>query len=119
MSALSLLASLRSGFRHLWKYPAHSAVAILTLALGIGLTTAMYAIVEGTFLRGLPFTDADRIVRIERVAADGTPGAAFTAADVRLLRDGQASCDAFAAWIGFRLNLGAPGVPPESLNAGY
>ncbi len=119
MSALSLLESLRSSFRRLWKYPALSAVAVLTLALGIGLTTAMYAIVEGTFLRGLPFADADRIVRVERVAADGTPAAAFTAADVRLLRDGQASCDAFASWVGFRLNLGVPGASSESYNAGY
>jgi putative ABC transport system permease protein len=113
------ISAFRFGLRRLWKYPAHSAVAVMTLALGIGLTTAMYAIVEGTFLRGLPFADADRIVRVERVAADGTPGAAFTAGDVRLLRDGQASCDAFASWIGFRLNLGAPGAPSEPYNAGY
>ena len=73
-SEMPPLAALRFGFRRLWKFPVHSAVAVLTLALGIGLTTAMYAIVEGTFLRGLPFADADRIVRVERVAADGDSG---------------------------------------------
>ncbi|HEX4497293.1 MAG TPA: ABC transporter permease [Thermoanaerobaculia bacterium] len=114
-----MLPTLRLGFRRLWKHPAHSGVAVLTLALGIGLTTAMYAIVEGTFLRGLPFAGADRIFRVERVAANGEPGAGFTASDFRALRDGQASCDAFAAWIGFRLNLGAPGAPAEAVNAGY
>ena len=114
-----MVSALRFGFRRLWKFPANSAIAVLTLALGIGLTTAMYAIVEGTFLRGLPFADAGRIFRVERVAADGGPGAGFTVADFRALRDGQTSCDALAAWIGFRLNLGDPGGPSDTVNAGY
>ena len=58
------LADLRFGARRLWKHPAHSAVAALTLALGIGLTTAMFAIVDGTFLRGLPFAEGDRLYRV-------------------------------------------------------
>jgi putative ABC transport system permease protein len=116
---MGLISSLRFGFRRLWKYPAHSSVAVLTLALGIGLTTAMYAIVEGTFLRGLPFAGAERIFRVERITAEGAPGAGFTAADVRTLSAGQTSFDLLAPWIGFRLNLGAPGVPAVSVNAGY
>src|SRR6185369_626818 len=84
-----------------------------------GLTTAMYAIVDGTFLRGLPFADADRIVLVERVQRDGQPGAAFTAEDFRALAAGQTSCDAFAAWLGTRLRLSAPGIPAEPANGAY
>src|SRR4051812_27400441 len=110
---------MRFALRRLWKHPAQSVIAVLTLALGIGLTTAMYTVVEGTFLRGLPFAGGDRIFRVERIAADGQPGAAFNADDFRPLREGQTSFDALAAWIGFRLNLGAPGLPSEPVNASY
>jgi predicted permease len=119
MRPQTTISALRFGIRRLWKYPAHSALAVLTLALGIGLTTAMFAIVEGTFLRGLPFVPAERIFRVERVAADGQPGEAFTAADLRALRAGQTAFDTLAPWIGFRLNLGGSGAPSEPVNAGY
>jgi putative ABC transport system permease protein len=110
---------MRFVFRGLWKHPAHSAIAMLTLALGIGLTTAMYAVVEGTFLRGLPFADADRIFRVERIAADGQPGAPFSEEEFRALGEGETSFDILAPWIGYRLNLGTPALPSESFNSGY
>jgi putative ABC transport system permease protein len=116
---VNLISALRFGFRRLGKDPGSSVVAVLTLALGIGLTTAMYAIVEGTFLRGLPFADADRIFRVERIAADGQPGAPFSEGEVRVLRDGETSFDILAPWVGYRLNLGTPGLPSESFNSGY
>jgi putative ABC transport system permease protein len=112
-------SALRFGIRRLWKDPVHSGLAGLTLALGIGLTTAMYAIVEGTFLRGLPFADADRIFRVESFQADKGTALPFQARDVLALRAAQTSFDVFAAWCGFRLNLSSAGEPAESYNAGY
>jgi predicted permease len=48
------------------KRPGTSAIAITALALGIGLTTMMFSIVEGVILRGLPFDESDRIVSVVR-----------------------------------------------------
>lgn len=64
---------LRYAFRLLLKSPAFSAVAILTLALGIGANTAIFSVVEGTLLRPLPFPHADQLVRLYE--ADDEQGA--------------------------------------------
>jgi len=57
-----LLRELKVGVRHLAKSPGFSLTAILTLAFGIGATTAIFSIVEGVLLRPLPFAHADRLV---------------------------------------------------------
>src|SRR5262245_61209037 len=51
----------------LWQCPRFSAVAIFTLALGIGATTAVYSVVHGVLLRPLPFRDPDRLVALYHV----------------------------------------------------
>src|ERR671922_2495550 len=60
----SLGHDLRDGFRSLVKNPAFSAVAIATLALGIGMTTAIFSVVDAVLLRPVPFTDIDRLVMV-------------------------------------------------------
>jgi putative ABC transport system permease protein len=52
----------RLAFRQLRKAPGFSLTVVLTLALGIGATTAIFSLVEGILLRPLPFKDADRLV---------------------------------------------------------
>ncbi len=64
------MQDLRHALRQLARSPAFAGIVILTLALGIGSTTAIFSVVEGVLLRPLPYADADRIVRIiERPAA--------------------------------------------------
>ena len=59
-----MITDLKYAFRMLAKSPAFTAVAVITLALGIGANTAIFSVVQGTLLRPLPFPNADRLVRI-------------------------------------------------------
>jgi putative ABC transport system permease protein len=59
-----LLRNLRYACRIVRRQPAFSSVAILTLALGIGATTAVFTVVYGVLLRPLPYRDPDRLVMI-------------------------------------------------------
>src|SRR3954470_5030840 len=55
---------LRFALRQLRKSPAFTLLAVLTLAIGIGMNTAIFSLVESIFLRGLPFAQIDRVVRV-------------------------------------------------------
>src|SRR6266478_134430 len=63
--------NLRLAFRQLIKNPAFSAVAIVTLALGIGANTAIFSIVNAVLLRPLPYPNADRIMVLNESSGPG------------------------------------------------
>src|SRR5256712_1342564 len=62
---------LRLAVRQLIKNPAFSAVAIITLALGIGANTAIFSIVNSVLLRPLPYPNADRIMVLNESSGPG------------------------------------------------
>ena len=64
------MIDLRFAIRQLLKSPAFTLLAVLTLALGIGMNTAIFSLINDLFLRGLPFSDPDRLVIIQAEAKE-------------------------------------------------
>jgi putative ABC transport system permease protein len=67
----SIIKDIRYGLRGLLKHPGFTAIVVITLALGIGASTAIFSVVDSVLLRRLPYRTADRIVAIQELDANG------------------------------------------------
>jgi len=89
----TLLHDLRYGVRGLLKRPGFAALVVLTLALGVGATTAIFSFVYGVLLRPLPFPEQERlVVAWEKDITANTPFVELSVAEVR---DWQAQSQSF------------------------
>jgi predicted permease len=107
------MRDIRFGVRMLWKRPGTSLLAIAALALGIGLTTTMFSIVDAAFLRGLPFDEGDRIVALSRQQAGQQGLSRVPPHDFADWRAVQHTFEDLAGSTIFQANTASPGQPPE------
>src|ERR1051326_3033206 len=70
----SIIKDIRYGVRGLLKHPGFTGIVVITLALGIGASTAIFSVVDNVLLRHLPYRNAERIVAIEEFNSEGTRG---------------------------------------------
>ena len=70
----ALVQDLRYAARGLRNTPGFTLTAVLTLAIGIGATTAVFSVINGILLRSLPYPDADRLVAVSNVFPNGGGG---------------------------------------------
>ncbi len=105
----ALVQDLRFALRSLGRTPGFAAAAVVTLALGIGATTALFSVAETVALRPLPYADEDRIVYVwgSREGVRMAP----TAPDFTDFRAGATSFEALAARAGRAFTLTAQGEP--------
>lgn len=106
---------LRYAFRSLLRNPGFSAVAILTLALGIGANTAMFAVVNGVLLKPLPYSGAERLMLVHITYPNQQSGAVregvWSYPKYRTFLDVQQSFANTALYAGRDLSLSGDGAP--------
>jgi putative ABC transport system permease protein len=77
----TVLQDLRYGWRMLWKSSGFTVVAVITLALGIASTTAIFSVVDEVLLHSLPYPDSDRIVSVSQIFRSTSAGASASPAN--------------------------------------
>jgi putative ABC transport system permease protein len=109
----TLLQDVRYGARVLLKHKGFTAVAVLTLALGIGANTAIFSVVNELLLRPLPYRDAERVVMLWEVTPEGRRQNTTSRANFIGWREQTTVFESMAAFSDQRLNLTGAGEPEE------
>jgi predicted permease len=93
---------IRTALRSLRRTPGFTVVALLTVAIGIGGTTAIFSVVDGVLLRPLPYPDPSAIVSLVRRSGNSDAPGAFSAANYL---DYKRESRSFAAMAGYRQEI--------------
>ena len=124
----NLWHDLRYGLQMFWKNPGFTAIALLTLALGIGANTALFSVVDTVLLKKLPVKDPDRLVLFNSISTrQFTPGShngtnrtdpstnlttrsSFPYQTFVRMREQRGACEDVAAFGAIALNVNADGL---------
>jgi hypothetical protein len=101
MLASTLLGSIRDAVRDLSRSPGFTILAVGTLGLGLGASTAIFSVAKPILLDGLPYPDADRIVVIDDRSEDGAP-VDVTYGSFREMLTRSRSFDALTVMVGWQ-----------------
>ena len=108
------MIDLRFAIRQLLKSPAFTFLAVITLALGIGMNTAIFSLIHDLFLKGLPFQDPDRLVILQAEAKErNLSQLSMSVPRFWHYRDGQTVFSSFAADTGMGYILTGLGDPVQ------
>ena len=105
-----LWLDLRYAARTFSKQPGFAAAAVLTLALGIGATTAIFSVVYGVLLKPLPFHEPESLVTLRQHAPHGA-GANHGPATYLTYRENQRAFEAIGAWDPTEVSITGAGAP--------
>ena len=91
-------SELRFAARRLRRVPTFAGAVVLVLALGVGMTTAMFSLVHGILLAPLPFPEPDRLLRLTHTTSAGRAAVDLSDAIVMLYQSETWAFDGVAAW---------------------
>ncbi len=104
----------RYALRTLWKNPGFTAIAVATIALGIGGNTAIFSVVRAVLMGPLPYEDAERLVMIHgEMRARGVTNFPMSPPDFRDIRDQSTVLEGVAAGFTFAQSLTGDGEPVQ------
>ena len=104
----TLVADVRYAFRRMRKDPGFTAVAVITLALGVGANSAVFSFADAILLRPLPVPRASEVVRI----SDATPGDPLRGLSYPAYQDLRAASRSYSGLIAYRLSTAGVGISP-------
>src|SRR6266576_6672922 len=107
----TLWQDLSYAVRTLQKKPGFTFVAIITLALGIGVNAALFSVFDAFVLKPLPLKDPDSLVNFEGVSAQGQRQRLFSYLDYLDYRNQNSTLSEVIAWNKVRATLGE--APPN------
>ncbi len=114
-----LWQDLRFGVRMLLKHPTLSIIAILAFALGIGLTTTVFSVVNGALYKGLPFDEADRLITLVNSNPErNIQRSPVSIHDFVIWQERQKVFESLGAWGIAAINLARDEGRPERYSAG-
>ena len=108
------MSDLKFAFRQLLKNPGFTAVAVLTLALGIGVNTSMFSVLNTLLFQALPYPHSEQLVRIFRTSPHSQIWP-HSAANFLDYREQNSVFDRMTAFRGSSYNLAEPGEATERL----
>src|SRR6266550_6805313 len=114
----TLIKDLRYGIRMLVRSPGFTIVAVISLALGIGVNTTVFSLLDAVMLRSLPVQHPEQIVDIATREAGGEPHADFSYPLYAALRDRNDVLSGMIAYVDVTLGLAA-GDQTERINAEF
>ncbi|HLP24172.1 MAG TPA: ABC transporter permease, partial [Acidobacteriota bacterium] len=106
------MQDVRYALRQLLKSPGFTAVALVTLALGIGANTAIFSVINGVLLRPLPFAQPEELMRVYHRRANFPKASYAAGAFFSVAKDNQ-SFESIAAWQSTNFSLNTDGAEPE------